>query len=180
MAAVWNLSLEERRDDAKVSTELARKGAGSEVKETLSVLYGREFRKGMLEITMEAVREGRAEHGKVAALGFSLGGGLALAAAAHQAHPGAVVAYCGEPPKAGLGGTSGPILAIDASQDELLSPKVPPFVDSAMKHENNLTIRVIPNTTHDFFNKTKKDQYNRRAAEAAWELTEWFLAKSLA
>lgn len=178
MAAVWNLTLEERWDRTKVAAELARKGGGREVEEVLSVLYDQRFRKRILEIATETVLEGRARHGRVATLGFSLGGGLSLAAAAGPAPPDAAVAYCGEPPKSGFA-ASVPTLAIYATRDELIGPKVPALVDSAMKHGSDLTVRVLPNTRHDFFNKTKKDQYDPQAAEEAWELTEWFLVKNL-
>ena len=177
MEAVWNLSLEERRDKKKVAAELAGKATGG-TEEVLSVLYGQRFRREILGIVLEAVGEKRAKHRKVATLGFSLGGGLSLAAAAAGAPLDAAVAYCAEPPKSGLGGGSVPVLAIYASQDELMNPRVPAFVDAALKHEDNLMIRMLPNTRHDFFNKTKED-FNRAAAHEAWRLTEWFLAENL-
>lgn len=177
MEAVWNLSLEERRDKKKVAAELAGKGAGGTA-EVLAVLYDQRFRREILEIALDAVGEERTKHMKVAALGFSLGGGLSLAAAAAGAPLDAAVAYCAEPPKSGLGGGSVPVLAIYASRDELMTPKVPAFIDAALKHGDNLTVRVLPNTRHDFFNKTKED-FNRTAADEAWRLTERFLAENL-
>ena len=177
MEAVWDLSLEERRDKEKVAAEPARRGADGTI-EVLAVLYDQRFRRKILEITLEAVGEARAKHRRVATLGFSLGGGLSLAAVAAGAPLDAAVAYCAEPPKSGLGGRSVPVLAIYASQDELMNPRVPAFIDAALKQEDNLTIRVLPNTRHDFFNRTKED-FNRAAADEAWKLTEWFLAGKL-
>ena len=178
MEAVWDLSLEERRDRRKVAAELARKGAGGTVEEVLSVLYDQGFRDEILEIALRAVRDARSEHGMVATLGFSLGGGLSLAAAASSAPPDAAVAYCAESPKSGLGGGSVPVLAIYASEDELMNPRVPGFVEAVLKDGGDLTVQVLPDTKHDFFNETK-DRYDRAAAEEAWRLTEWFLSKNL-
>lgn len=179
MEAVWGLSLEDRRDGRKVAAELTRRGASSKIKETLSVLYDQQFRDEILEITMNAVRDARSDHGSVATLGFSLGGGLSLATATKPAPPDSVVAYCAEPPNLGPGGASVPILAIYASQDELVGSKVPAFVDAAIRYESDVTLRIIPNTKHDFFNETKKGQYNHAAAEGAWRLTESFLFQTV-
>jgi carboxymethylenebutenolidase len=179
MEAVWNLSLEERRDKKKLSDELAKKQVGAKVEEALSVLYDQNFRDGMMEMTMGAVRDAR-EHGRVATLGFSLGGGLSLASATRPGHPDSAVAYCGEPPEsAQLEGVSVPMLAICASHDELMGPKMPAFLKAAQIHGNDLTVKTLPGTEHDFFNETKKDRYNKAAAEEAWKVTADFLSKTL-
>ena len=180
MEAVWDLSLEERRDKEKVARELTRKGTESGVKEILSVLYDQGFRDGMMEITMESVREARARHGTVGTLGFSLGGGLSLAAATRPDSPDSAAAYCAVPPRPqDLDGVSTPMLAIYAEQDELMNHRVPGFVDAALKHNVDLTLKTFPNTRHDFFNETKNDRYDREAAGQAWDLTAWFLTKTL-
>lgn len=180
MEAVWDLSLDERRDKTKVAAELARNGAGSEAEEVLSVIYDPGFRNGILEITTGAIQDARKEHRKVATLGFSLGGGLSLAAATRPNPPDCAVAYCGEPPKPqALGGVTVPMLAIYAKDDELMNPKVPAFVEAALKYGNDLTVKTLPNTRHDFFNETKTDRYDRAAAEEAWDITVSFLARTL-
>lgn len=180
MEAVWDLSLDERRDKKKVADELARKNLRGKEAETLATLYDQRFREGLMKITMDAVAKGRADHGKVATLGFSLGGGLSLAAATRLDPPDSVVAYCGEPPRPPtLDGVSVPMLAIYAHHDELMNPKMPGFVDAALRHGNDLTVRTIPNTEHDFFNETKKERYDPEATEEAWAITTWFLNRTL-
>ena len=180
MAAVWDLSLEERRNRKKVAAELEAKAADADVAEVLAVLYDQGFRDGMLEIVLDAVQAARERHAKVATLGFSLGGGLSLAAAARPGHPDAAVSYCGEPPShQNLAGTAIPVLAVSASDDELMGPLMPRFVEVALEEGIDLTVKIIPGTQHDFFNETKKERYNPAAAEEAWGATAWFLAKTL-
>ena len=179
MEAVWDLSLEERRDKKKVAHELAKKNAAKVVERALSILYDQGFRDGLMKITMGAIKNARARHDKVATLGFSLGGGLSLAAATGPDPPDSAVAYCAEPPKPHDLDVSTPILAIFAEKDELVNHKVPAFVEAAMKHGIDLTLKTFPNTRHDFFNETKDDRYDRKAAGQAWDLTAWFLAKTL-
>ena len=180
MELVWGLSLDARRDKKAVARELGRKGASGNVKEVLALLYGQNFRDGLLRITMDAVRDARAAHGRVATLGFSLGGGLSLKAAMMADPPDVAVAYCGEPPKPrDVRRTPAPILAILAEHDELMNPKVPAFVEAALGKGIDLTAKVFPNTTHDFFNETKKGAYDRNAENESWNLTKWFLERTL-
>ena len=180
MAAVWDFSLEERRDKMKVAAELEARGADTETSEVLEVLYDQSFRDRMLGIALSAIDAARKKHGWVATLGFSLGGGLSLAAATKPGGPDAAVSYCGEPPKRqSLAGAGIPLLIICASHDELMSPLIPGFVEAALEEESDLTVKTFPGTQHDFFNETKKDRYNRAAAEEAWDFTAWFLTKTL-
>ena len=179
MAAVWDLSLEERRDEKRVAAEAARKGADAQAQEALSVLYDPRFRDGMMEIAMDAIVEARKGHAQVATLGFSLGGGISLATAIRPGRPDAAIAYCGEPPKIRLGESAAPMLAICASHDELMNPLVPRFVEAALEQDLDLTVKTFPGTEHDFFNRNIKERYNAAAAREAWKVTAWFLSKAL-
>ena len=180
MRIVWNLSLAERRDKRKVAAEVARNKANAIDREVLSVMYDRRFREGMVEITMEAVRAARSKYRGVGTLGYSLGGGLSLISATKPGSPDSAVAFCGEPPASEiLGRANAPMLAICASHDELMNPLMPPFMDGALSHGVDLTVKTFPNTRHDFFNEGMKDAYNPAAAKEAWEVAVWFLTKTL-
>jgi carboxymethylenebutenolidase len=180
MDAVWDLTLEERRDKKKVAAEAAKKGADAQARAVLSILYDQHFRDGMLETVMSVIREARERHGKVATLGFSLGGGISLASTTRSDHPDAAIAYCGEPPKRqAIRGVSVPMLAICASHDELMSPLMPGFIECALEQELDLTVKTFPGTQHGFFNPNMKERYNQAAAQEAWEITAWFLTRTL-
>ncbi|MDG6949774.1 MAG: hypothetical protein JRM77_08025 [Nitrososphaerota archaeon] len=70
---------------------------------------------------MNSIEAARKKHGWVAILGFSLRGGLSLAAATKPGGPDTAVSYSGEPPKRqSLAGASIPRLVICASYDELI------------------------------------------------------------
>ena len=181
MDVVWDLSLKERRDKKRVAAEADKKGAGATDLEVLAVMYDQDFRDGLVEITMDAIHDAKSRYGRVATLGFSLGGGLSLTSATQRGHPDSAVAYCAEPPKLrSLMGSTAPMLAICASHDDLMNPLMPPFVDAALKGGVDLTVKTLPNTQHDFFNQTMKDRYDSRAAEEAWGFTTRFLARTLA
>ena len=179
MAAVWDLPLEERRDEKRMAAEAARKGADAQAREVLSVLYDPQFRDGMMEIALDAIAEARKRHTKIATLGFSLGGGISLATTTVPGHPDAAIAYCGEPPNARLRGTAVPMLAICASHDDLMNPLMPGFIKAALEQNLDLTVKTFPGTEHDFFNTNFSERYNASAAREAWEVTTWFLSKAL-
>lgn len=180
MEGVWDLSLEDRRDKGKVERELTKKKAGSDVKETVGILYDQGFRDRLLSTAMNTVEQAYSRFGKVATLGFSLGGGLSLKVAAKSRQLSAVVAFCGEPPDPeDVLRISAPILAIYASQDEIINQKVPAFVGTVLGTGKDLTLKVFPGTKHGFFNHTNGKIYDREATAEAWELTGQFLRRTL-
>jgi len=180
MGAVWNLSLEERRDKAKVERELARKKADQRVREVVALLYDQSFRDTLLSRAMAAVNEARTEFANISTLGFCLGGGLSLNVAARSEGITSAISFYGEPPNnTDTQRITAPVLAILASQDEIINQKVPAFVEGALKGGKDLTLRIYPGTKHGFFNDTRKAVYNRDASHEAWELTKFFLAGTL-
>jgi carboxymethylenebutenolidase len=180
MRGIWDLSLEERRDPLKVRKAIAKKGLGRTALETASILYSRRFRDQILADAVTCVERARSDYGRVAVLGFCLGGGLSLNVAANSGHLRSTVAFYGEPPKReDVARISSPILAIYAEQDEIINVKVPVFVKDAMESGKDLTLKTYPGTRHGFFNDTKTDLYKENAAKDAWELTRWFLERTL-
>ena len=180
MEGVWELSLEERRDKAKVAETLAKKKLGEDVREVTAVLYDEHFRNRLLKDAVSAVDQAYSNFGKVSALGFCLGGGLALKSATKSRHLTSAVGYYGEPPaNDDVKRISVPILAIYASQDEIINQKVPAFVGAALVAGKDLLLKTYPHTRHGFFNDTRRAVYNRRAADESWGLTRWFLEKTI-
>ncbi len=180
MEGVWELSLEERRDKAKVGRMLAKKNLGKDVREVVSVLYDQGFRDKLLSTAVSAVEHVRSKFDGVSTLGFCLGGGLALKAAIKSRHLTSAMSYYGEPPASeDVRGITAPILTIYASKDEIINEKVPAFVGAAIKASKDLTLKTYPHTKHGFFNDTRRVVYNRRAAVESWDLTRWFLERTL-
>ena len=180
MEGIWELSLDERRDRAKVSMALAEKGLGRAIEEVATLLYDPRFRDTLLDRAVAAVEGAHAKFERVAALGFCLGGGLAMKAAARSKHLRGTVSFYGEPPAAGdVPKISSPILALHAMEDEIINQKVPAFVGAMMAEGKDLTLKTYPKTKHGFFNDTRKGVYDRDAAREAWDITKWFLDRRL-
>lgn len=180
MEGVWALTLEERRDKVKVSKELDKKRASAEAREVASVLYEPSFRDSMLEDALAAVKQARSRFDRVSTLGFCLGGGLSLKCATRSKHLISAVSFYGQPPSTPeASGITAPILDIHAYQDEIINKSVPGWVGAMLDGGKDLTLKTYPGTKHGFFNDTRMEVYNRSAANEAWDITGWFLGRTL-
>ena len=180
MEGVWELTLEERRDKGKVAMALGKKGVGDETKQVAAVLYDPTFREGILDYALDAVDRAHSKFGAVTTLGFCMGGGLSLKCATKSVHIRSAISFYGEPPAIGdVSRISVPILDIHANHDEIINSKVPAFVEAMLEGGKDLTLKTYPTTRHGFFNDTRKEVYDRDAAEEAWDITGWFLEKTL-
>jgi len=180
MEAVWELSLEERRDKSKLEAVLAKKKPEREVAEAATTLYDQRFRDAILADAVSVVEEAYAKFGRASTLGFSFGGGIALRTAAMTKNLESAIAYYAEPPKGDdVRKISSPVLAIYAGEDEFINQYIMGFVEAATKAGTDLTLRIFPGAKHGFFDNTKKATYNKEAASEAWTLTSWFLQRTL-
>jgi len=180
MEGVWDLSLEERRDKIKVSEMLNQKKASREVRETVSLLYDQGFRDELLRGALASIDDARAKFARVTTLGFCMGGGLSLKCAAKNRQLRSAISFYGEPPAAEeVARISVPVLDIHANQDELINRKVPAWVEAMLDGGKDLTLKTYPRTRHGFFNDTRKEVYDRTAATEAWDITRWFLERTL-
>jgi carboxymethylenebutenolidase len=180
MEGLWELSLEERRDKTKVAQALDKKGVGEEAKEVASVIYEPTFRDRMLDDAVAAVERAHLKFDRVTTLGFCLGGGLSLKCATKSQHLMSAISFYGQPPTTeDVARISIPILDIHASQDEIINKSVPAFVGAMLEGGKDLTLKTYPRTKHGFFNNTRKEVYNRDAANEAWDITRWFLERTL-
>jgi len=180
MEGLWELSLEERRDKEKVAWALDKKGVAGEVRDVASIIYEPTFRDRMLEDAVAAVERAHTKFGNVATLGFCMGGGLSLKCAARSQHMKAAISFYGQPPAAeDVPRISIPILDIHAYQDEIINKSVPGWVGAMLDGDKDLTLKTYPRTKHGFFNDTRKEVYDRGAANEAWDITRWFLERTL-
>lgn len=180
MEGVWDLSLEERRDRAKVSRALDMKSVSDEVRQVVAAIYEPTFRDRMLDDAVAAVERAHSRFTKVATLGFCLGGGLSLKCATRTKHLNSAISFYGQsPPTNDVPSITAPVLDIHAYQDELINKGVPAFVGAMLDGGKDLTLKTYPHTRHGFFNDTRREVYNRDAADEAWDITRWFLERTL-
>jgi carboxymethylenebutenolidase len=111
---------------------------------------------------------------RLGAVGFCMGGQLALFAATLNPSVAACVNFYGIHPnvKPDYSKLSGPVLGLFAEKDGFVTPKVAREVDAAIKAAGKQSeIHIYPGVDHGFFNDERKDVYNKTSADDAWRRT---------
>jgi carboxymethylenebutenolidase len=115
---------------------------------------------------------------QVGAIGFCLGGSLALMLAASSPQIGAVASFYGgrELPPDQLGKIRAPVLAIFGEKDDGIPPERHAALDRAFNNSGlKHAIYVYPGAPHAFFNDARPDHYRPQAAQDAWaRALAWF------
>jgi carboxymethylenebutenolidase len=116
---------------------------------------------------------GHSSTAKVGAVGFCMGGQLALFAGTLNPSVGAVVNFYGIHPnvKPDYAKLSGPVLGLFAEKDGFVTPQVARDTDAAIKKAGKSSeIHIYPGVDHAFFND-EREVYDRAAATDAWNRT---------
>jgi carboxymethylenebutenolidase len=119
---------------------------------------------------------------KLGAVGFCMGGQLALFAGTVNPNVGAVVDFYGIHPnvKPDYTKLGGPVLGLFAEKDAFVTPQAAKDVDAAIKKAGKQSqIHVYPGVDHAFFNDERADVYNKAAADDAWRRTLAFFRQHL-
>jgi carboxymethylenebutenolidase len=110
---------------------------------------------------------------KVGTVGFCMGGQLSLyAACANPAKVGACVIYYGVHPnvKPDLKALKAPVLGFFAEKDGFVTPAVARDLEGKIKAAGGtVEIHIYPGTDHAFFNDTRKEVYDSKAAKDSWD-----------
>jgi len=108
----------------------------------------------------------------IGAIGFCMGGGLALTLACDSPHVKAAAPFYGGNPSPieRVGNLRGPLFAAYAQNDGWITPQVRQELEEALsQHAIPHEFKVYPGTEHAFFNDTRPEVYNREAANDAWQ-----------
>lgn len=119
--------------------------------------------------------------GKVAAMGFCMGGALTIAAAVHVPDVAAAVCFYGIPPKefADPANIRVPFQGHFANQDDWCTPAAANALEAAMKAAGNSPDVFRYDAAHAFCNERRADVYDANCANQAWERMMDFLKTHL-
>jgi carboxymethylenebutenolidase len=125
---------------------------------------------------------GHSSTAKLGAVGFCMGGQLALFAGCTNPSIGAVVNFYGVHPnvKPDYSKLSGPVLGLFGEKDGFVSPEVARGVEAAIKKAGKqVEIKIYPGRDHAFFNDENKAAYHKADADDAWKRTTDFFKTHL-
>src|ERR671925_2287574 len=125
---------------------------------------------------------GHSSTAKIGAVGFCMGGQLALFAATLNPSVAATVNFYGIHPnvKPDYSKLTGPVLGLFAEKDGFVTPQVAKETDAAIKKAGKQSeIHIYPGVDHAFFNDERPEAYNKAAAADAWKRTLAFFRAHL-
>ena len=118
----------------------------------------------------------------IGAIGYCMGGGLALTLACDSPQIKAVAPYYGANPNPieKVASLQAPMQGVYAEHDDFVNEQVREKLRQALEqHGKQFEIRVYPGTHHAFFNDTRPQIYNAEAAKDAWQRSLAFFRENL-
>ncbi len=145
------------------------------------LMDGLDFRSATFEDIRGAVRSLQKDSGKVAVLGFCMGGALAIASAVHLPEISAAICFYGIPPAefADPAKISIPFQGHFASRDAWITPEKVNALEAAMKSAGNPPEIHRYEADHAFFNQMRPGVHDPESARLAWERSLLFLSGTL-
>ena len=119
-------------------------------------------------------------NGKVGAVGFCYGGGVALQCAVTDPSSDASVLFYGRPLTAEqVPQVRVPLMLNYAGDDARVNASIPDFRAALDEHDVAYSLHMYPGTGHGFHNDTSQARYNEAAAKLAWQRTLNFFGNYL-
>lgn len=117
--------------------------------------------------------------GKIASIGFCMGGGLSARLAAHDQDLDLAINFYGmAPDKDEIAKISCPVLGFFGEEDKRINEGLPAFSHAMQDADKTYEQRIYPGAGHAFFNDTRPS-YNVDAARDAWATSLFFMADNL-
>ena len=126
------------------------------------------------------LQEHPSSNGKVAVMGFCMGGALSFAAACNIAGLSAVVPFYGVPQGVDYAKVTAPIMAHFAKVDQWAKPELGQDIQTQITGHGGHMELFVYDEQHAFFNDTRADVYGEASAKLAWQRSIGFLKQHLA
>jgi carboxymethylenebutenolidase len=118
--------------------------------------------------------------GKIGAIGFCWGGGIANQVAVNSPDVLAVVPYYGlQPASEDVPKIKASLLLHYAGLDERINKGIPAYEEALKKASTDYKMYMYEGAQHAFNDDTQRNRYNKEAAQLAWQRTISFLKEKL-
>jgi carboxymethylenebutenolidase len=161
--------------------DLYRGKLASASDEAKHLMEGLNFPDALFQDLAGAIKISREHHGKVAVMGFCMGGALTIASAVRLEGLDAAVCFYGIPPVqlADPASLRVPLLAHFAEHDDWCTPALVNALEERLRQSSATYELHRYNAHHAFFNESRPEVYDPEAAATAWRRTLEFLARQL-
>jgi carboxymethylenebutenolidase len=126
------------------------------------------------------LREHPRGNGKVAVVGFCMGGALSFAAAVNLPDLAAVVPFYGVPGDLDWTKVTAPVLAHFSKTDRWAKPEIARKIQAVIEENDGSMELHVYDAEHAFMNEKRPEVYNAEAASQAWHRTIHFLREHTA
>lgn len=124
-----------------------------------------------LSSAVDFLKEQKEVNGRIGSAGFCFGGGMSINLGC-TGKVDAVVIFYGENPEPieKVEKVKNAVLGLYGGEDNRITSKVPDLVKALVTYKKSFTVKVYPGAYHAFFNDTRKQTYNEKAAKDAWKM----------
>ena len=119
-------------------------------------------------------------NGKIGSAGFCFGGGMSINLGCTGKTDACVIFYGENPdPISKIKNVKGAIMGLYAGEDNRINSGVGELVKAMVDYKKPFTVKMFPGAHHAFFNDSRPQTYNDKAAKEAWEILLRFFKANL-
>jgi len=119
-------------------------------------------------------------NGKIGSAGFCFGGGMSINLACTKKTDASIIFYGENPaPVDKVKNVKGPVMGLYGGEDARINAHIHELVQSMVEYKKPFTMRVFPNAHHAFFNDSRPQTYNEKAARESWQMLLKFFNDNL-
>jgi len=185
MNFIMSIPPEKQRDEAYRAEQMSKlseedQKAVSSTYETLFMHRPVELLTGYLSSAVDFLNAHPSVNGKIGSVGFCFGGGMSISLGC-TGKVDAVAIFYGENPEPieKAKNVKHSVLGIYAGEDMRITSKMPELVKQLVEAKKSVHVKVYPGAYHAFFNDTRPQIYNEKAAKDAWILLIDFFRENL-
>jgi carboxymethylenebutenolidase len=145
--------------------------------DAMKLMQSLDWRRAMGDVggAVDYLRAHPRSSGKVAIVGFCMGGAITLAASTQVEGLAAAVPFYGVPPQADWSKVTCPIQGHFAATDEWAKPSIGLDIQKAVQQHGGAMELNVYDAEHAFMNDTRPEVYSPDSAALAWDRTITFL-----
>lgn len=185
MRFIMSIPPDKQRDEAYRSEQMSKLSQEEQklisgVYETLFMNRPTELFTQYLSSAVDYLVQHQSVNGKIGSVGFCFGGGMSLSLGC-TGRVDAVAVFYGENPEPieKAKNIKHAMLGLYAGEDTRITSRVPELIKQLVDAKKSVTVKVYPGAYHAFFNDTRPQTYNEKAAKDAWRMLIDFFRDNL-